>query len=54
VGGFGSIEYVTRDEHYRRSDLDEPLDRLMKRTCDIGLSNISALLDISERSITEV
>jgi len=54
MGGFGPIEYVARDEHRSRSDLDESLDRLVKRTCDIGLSNISALLDISERSITEV
>ena len=54
VGGLGPIEYVARHEHHRGSDLDDLLDRLVERTSDIGLSNISALLDISKRPITEV
>jgi hypothetical protein len=54
VRGFGPVEHVTRDENGGRRDLDYPLDRLVKRTSDIGLSDISALLHSSERPIAEV
>jgi hypothetical protein len=54
VGRFGPVEHVTRDENRRRCDLKDPLDRLVKRTSDIGFSDISALLHMSERPITEV
>ena len=54
VRGFRPVEHVPRDENRGRCDLEDPLDRLVKRTSDVGFSDISALLHMSERPITEV
>ena len=54
MGGLGPIEDVAGHEHHGRGDLEDPLDRLVKGTGDIGLSNISTPLHISESPITEM
>jgi hypothetical protein len=54
VRGFGPVEHVTHYENRGRCDLDDPLDRLVKCTSDVGFPDISALLHRSECPITEV
>jgi hypothetical protein len=54
VRRFGPVEHITRDENGGRCDLENPLDRLVKCTSDVGFSDISALLHMSECPITEV
>jgi hypothetical protein len=54
VRRLGPVEYITRDENRGRCDLEDFLDRLVKRTSDVDFSDVSALLHMSKRTITEV